>query len=282
MKNQTVFTLASLGVVIFFLHSSFQSPEKALCDAPLLGPAHSGAPGEVNCTGCHSGTINSGTGILTVDLGVPDSTYTPGQTYSATITLFEAGIDKFGFQVCLLEDSNNTSTGILILTDVNKTRLIPDVSREYVGNTPCGADADSIGYNTWTFDWQAPGTNKGMITAYISGLGTNHSHSTAGDETYTQTIQLTPTMPLGINMTREEESDIEIFPNPADGEIKITSQVYGKKITAVTLYSVSGQVTRRYANLRSSGMSIDVSNLPTGLYLIQIGDVFKKKIMIQH
>ena len=32
------------------------------CSAPLLGAAHSGAPGEVNCAGCHSGVVNSGSG----------------------------------------------------------------------------------------------------------------------------------------------------------------------------------------------------------------------------
>ena len=135
---------------------------------------------------------------MLVDLGVPGNVYTPGLTYTATITIYDTGLNKFGFQVTILEDSTNTSTGAFAITDAVNTRLIPDVTREYVGNTPCGADADSIGELTWTFDWQAPATSEGTLTAYISALATNHNHNTSGDNTYTQTVSLTPEFPAGI------------------------------------------------------------------------------------
>ena len=59
-------------LLIYFLFSSLFSTE---CSAPLLGAAHSGAPGEVNCSGCHSGVINSGPGIVDYLIGTGNSFY---------------------------------------------------------------------------------------------------------------------------------------------------------------------------------------------------------------
>ena len=39
------------------------------CSAPLLGASHSGAPGEVSCTSCHSGSTNTGPGTINYLIG---------------------------------------------------------------------------------------------------------------------------------------------------------------------------------------------------------------------
>ena len=45
------------------------------CSAPLLGASHSGAPGEVNCSGCHSGSPNTGPGTVNYLIGDDITTY---------------------------------------------------------------------------------------------------------------------------------------------------------------------------------------------------------------
>ncbi|MCH8330164.1 MAG: hypothetical protein IH946_02105, partial [Bacteroidetes bacterium] len=138
MKTKSIFTITIMvSILLIYFYQGTSQPGRSVgtCDAPLLGAAHSGAPGEVNCTGCHSGTINSGPGTLSFSLSTNGDKYVPGETYTATIVLLETGIDKFGFQVTFLEDSGETSTGTIVITDSLNTRYIPDVGRNYVGNT---------------------------------------------------------------------------------------------------------------------------------------------------
>ncbi len=268
---------------MIIIHSSFQPGSHALCDAPLLGSAHSGAPGEVNCTGCHSGTINTGPGSVLVDLGVPGNVYTPGLTYTATITIYDTGLNKFGFQVTILEDSTNTSTGAFAITDAVNTRLIPDVTREYVGNTPCGADADSIGELTWTFDWQAPATSEGTLTAYISALATNHNHNTSGDNTYTQTVSLTPEFPAGIYGLSMLKKGFRVYPNPASGQVTIGITQSVSKFARLKIQDVLGKTVMEVTG-ETGLLNLDFSEYPAGIYTISMKDnglITTEKLIIQ-
>jgi len=169
-----------------------------------------------------------------------------------------------------LADSTNTSTGSLVITDAINTRLIPDVTREYVGNTPCGADADTIGETTWTFDWQAPATDKGTLTAYISALATNHSHSTSGDTTYTQTIQLTPEIPTGIKATSNEVIPISVYPNPFITSATIEFENKNEENYTLTIYNVTGALIRKIDNIKIGKINIKRENLKSGLYFFQL------------
>ena len=164
------------------------------CSAPLLGAAHSGAPGEVNCAGCHSGSINSGPGEINYQIGAGNGHYTPNEIISIILSMTQISVNQFGFQTVALKASNNTNVGTFSLTDTDETRLIEDdhngSDRIYVGHTICGADTDTLGEKQWIFNWLAPDTDIGDIDFYLASLATNHNHSTSGDNTYTQVITL--------------------------------------------------------------------------------------------
>ena len=166
------------------------------CSAPWLGAAHSGAPGEVNCSGCHAGSINSGPGSVNYTIGTNSGLYMPGYVYSMIVSVSQENLNQFGFQTVALQESNDSNVGNFILIDEETTRIIEDehhgTDRIYVGHTVCGADAESIGSNQWEFEWQAPDDNVGNIEIYLSTLAANHNHSTSGDDTYFQIITLTP------------------------------------------------------------------------------------------
>ena len=102
----------------------------------------------------------------------------------------EEDVNQFGFQTVALKSSNNSNAGTFSLIDEENTRLMSGMGRTYVGHTVCGADVDPPGSLQWSFDWQAPGSDVGDIKFYLSSLATNHSHSTLGDNTYTQVITL--------------------------------------------------------------------------------------------
>ena len=124
----------------------------------MLGAAHSGAPGEVNCSGCHSGVVNSGPGIVEYHIGYGNGFYSPSEILTIILSVNEGNLNQFGFQSVALRNSNNENAGNFILTDEDETRLIEDdhngTERLYVGHTICGADTDTPGSKQWTFQWQ--------------------------------------------------------------------------------------------------------------------------------
>ena len=185
-------TLKSIIILVCFGASLIADD----CSAPWLGAAHSGAPGEVNCSGCHAGSINSGPGSVNYTIGTNSGLYMPGYVYSMIVSVSQENLNQFGFQTVALRESNDSNVGNFILIDEETTRIIEDdhhgTDRVYVGHTVCGADAESIGSNQWEFEWQAPDENVGNIEIYLSTLAANHNHSTSGDDTYFQIITLTP------------------------------------------------------------------------------------------
>ena len=176
----------SLTIFLITNFTLFADP----CSAPLLGASHSGAPGEVSCTGCHSGSANSGPGNINYLIGNGTNTYSPNELYTIIFSMEQDNVNQFGFQTVALKSSNNSNAGTFSLTDEENTRLMSGMGRTYVGHTVCGADVDPPGSIQWSFNWQAPGSDVGNINFHLSSLATNHNHSTSGDHTYTQVITL--------------------------------------------------------------------------------------------
>ena len=259
----------------------------SLCDAPLVG-GHTGAPGETSCTGCHGGTANTGPGMLSFDLGGVTQ-YVPNQTYTGTVKLKQTGVDKFGFVSLALMNSNNTTIGAFSLMDTIRTRLFVDGSRNYVGHTPCGADATPTDSLQWQFKWTAPATNVGNITLYLGSLATNHNHATSGDNTYTSSIVLTPST-TSINEIPGIVSELNVYPNPVSDHLSVSFQVHVSESVSIELVDINGrkiEVFRR--ELLSPGIikkSIDIKdkNIKPGIYFMKVwvGDKFiSKNISIQ-
>jgi hypothetical protein len=107
-KNYTLLLLlASTIGSLAFVNSKASSIEKSyLSRTHKLSAAGSlagrtGAPGEANCTQCHSGTVQSGTGVNTVTIAngmTPITNYTPGVTYNVAVS-FATASTKNGFQI---------------------------------------------------------------------------------------------------------------------------------------------------------------------------------------
>ena len=116
MKKSLLFIPICIGLAIFFYPTSSNTKENGSpggkTDSPMDGQ---------NCTGCHGGTINSGTtGTATITTNIPVAGYIIGNTYTITLTGVQSGIIKFGFE--LTAESGNNKTGDLMITD-NTTKL---------------------------------------------------------------------------------------------------------------------------------------------------------------
>lgn len=154
---------------------------------------NTGAPGEQNCTNCHSGTINTGGGTLTLT-GLPAG-YMPNQEIPLMVKITQSGRSQFGFQVTAIDDTGKAA-GTLVVTDavrtVASTGTVSGNSRMYIGQTADGTNANGTNSGTYNFTWRAPATAVGRVTFYVNGMAGNNTGGTGGDLTYTLSQPLMP------------------------------------------------------------------------------------------
>ncbi len=188
MKKIAVYLIA--GSLPFFMVAF--APERSSAGAPA---SHTGAPGEQTCatSGCHDdNTVNSGSAVLTIDVGSGITQYVAGQTYAIKVKISDANVNRFGFQLLALDNQTNSNVGTFQITDPARTQFMKNehvatlLNRNYVTYTFNGTDAIA-GSSEWTVNWTAPATNVGPITFYAGGVSANDDMSDKGDYSYTAT-----------------------------------------------------------------------------------------------
>ena len=141
-----------------------------------------GAPGEGNCTQCHSGnSLNASGGTLV--LGVP-GTYLPGEMYDIVVDLSRSRQSRWGFEMTALNGSG-ARAGTFAKADGN-TQVSNANSKQYIKQTAPGSASGTRDKNQWTFKWTAPTNDVGPITFYAAGNAANGDFRTSGDYIYTQ------------------------------------------------------------------------------------------------
>ncbi len=197
-----LFVLTLLSVVVMAAGTAVKNSSSA--------PAsHTNAPGEQNCTACHSGTLNPTPANLTnLTLSIPftGGGYIPDSTYSITVKYLQSGKSRFGFQITSLSKSGNNPVGSFTAgTGSTKlTGVVLGKTREYI--THSGGTGSSSGKGEWTFTWKAPSTNVDSIIFYVAVNAANSDGSTSGDEIYAKTFtvgssSLLPTASISANKT---------------------------------------------------------------------------------
>ncbi|MEJ6736849.1 MAG: T9SS type A sorting domain-containing protein [Flavobacteriales bacterium] len=233
------------------------------------------SPGDVsNCTQCHSGTINSGSAVSgIVAAGLLTSGYVPGQTYTITGSISEAGITEFGFELTAEKDADNSKVGTFILTDAVNTKFVNSsnaVSHTAVGTTPL-----VTGVATWSMDWTAPTVGTGDVTFYAAFNATNNNGTTVGDNIYSKSFSVTED--LSTALVEESVKEIAtIFPNPVKTAFQISTT---EVIDNVVVYNLAG---KKMSNVNQTLNKFDVRSLASGIYFVQIeseGNVMTKKII---
>ncbi len=203
-------------------------------------PASTGAPLEQTCaqSGCHSvGTVSVGTGVNTLQYPVSDSTYIPGTVYTLTVLVQKTGIAKFGFELCALKDSNNTSIGQLLVTSATRTHTISATVnsslRKYITHSTGGTPATpSTGSNSWTFKWKAPTTDAGKITFYFATNCTNNNNNDTGDAIFLSSFQIKPKVFTSIDDVIDQK-DFFVTHNRSDNSVEVN---YTLKMPARVLF----------------------------------------------
>jgi hypothetical protein len=192
---------------------SFFSTKLTRTNAASAGPSpsHTNAPGEDNCTACHTDfAVNSGLGTLSIS-GLPVN-YRVGQSYPLSVTQSDTNGVVYGFQTTSLDRfarqaGDYTVSGSLVQT---KTGLVGGNSRIYVEHTVSGIIPVVFGSRTWNFNWTAPTTRKGRVRFYVAGNASNSDGSPGGDRIYA-TVASTYSGSAIATFDGDGKADISVF-----------------------------------------------------------------------
>jgi hypothetical protein len=206
-----------------FAAYSFLNQHKVSASASGPSPSFTNAPGENNCTACHTSfEVNSGGGSLVIN-GLP-ARYTPNQIYPITVTITHVNAVIYGFELTAL-DGLGRNGGTLIRTNTQETQLVQGFvdpnPRTYIEHTVAGTAPTQFDTKSWNFNWQAPATRAGRLTLYAAGNGANSDGSPIGDYIYTTSRSTTSGTPPS-NFDGDAKSDLAVF-RPSSGNWFITN-----------------------------------------------------------
>ena len=145
----------------------------------------SGAPGDGNCTSCHTGTAiqSAAANVLwnnvVMTSNIPVSGYVDGTTYNITISYTHTGDTVFGFQTVALDAINSLPAGTVVNGTNNQSHFDNSNSRTYLTHSSSGTSGS--GGKSWTFQWTAPNPAVGDVIFYTAICDANGDHAVTGD-----------------------------------------------------------------------------------------------------
>ncbi len=236
-----------------------------------------GAPGEGNCTQCHSGATQSAAGNVDYTFSGTADEYLPGQSY--TITLDVPMTPKNGFEMTILDGSDNAAGTFTAGTNSATTTAN---SREYIRHS------SSSGVTGWSFTWNAPATDMGDLTVYYAYNETNDDGSTSGDIVYLG--QETISISGGVGLTKHEllDSDYNVVFNQMTKDMTVTYKPIDNSVVVLNIQDLSGRLVKTY-DFGQKGPSnqkeiINLSHLnQSGVYIVSIfigNQVLNRKVYL--
>ncbi len=258
--------------------------------------ASTNAPGELTCnrSPCHTGSpLDSGPGDLTFHIAGAEEGYMPGETYDVTVTMAQAGIERFGFQTLALHDLDTTNAGTWTVTDELRTRISSGIlqyeGRKYMTYRYAGTTPFAPSQGQWSFQWTAPETNTGPVTFYSAAVAANNDGTDQGDLAYTLQHTLAPSIFASIGDRGPQRMHVHLFPNPVSDEVQVS---YTTTTMGTTSIHISDPIARTsellMRNMDTPGehqVRMDLKGrFAAGAYLITVtnnGAVSSHKLIIQ-
>ncbi|HLP53537.1 MAG TPA: choice-of-anchor V domain-containing protein [Fluviicola sp.] len=242
-----------------------------------------GAPGENNCTQCHTGTAQSGAGVNTVVMTeganvVTD--YTPGTTYNVAVSIANASAVN-GFQIVALNSSNAQAGTITIIPSSGTQLKNGAAGKKYVTHTLAGNTQ-----STWAFQWTAPATNVGNVTFYLATNRSNAMDNSAGDA-----IFLSQHVYGSVAGTAENQNkiDLSLGYQPANNVLTINYSTLSAGESTLNLVDLNGKsvFNESIGNTEVGDNTKEVrlpDDLKAGVYIANLNvnnNFVSKKIYIQ-
>ncbi|MDQ3180457.1 MAG: FG-GAP-like repeat-containing protein [Acidobacteriota bacterium] len=209
-------TVIAFAAILAVFGSLSFPPKYEKVSASAFGPSasHTNAPGEDNCTACHTSfPVNSGTGNISIS-GLP-ANYLPNQQIPVTVTVNQSDAVIFGFQLTAI-DSQGRNVGTYTLPEQSPMQIqtiegiVDSNQRRYVEHTSDGVIPTQFGTKSWTFIWNTPSRRVGKVSFYASGTAANSDGGPSGDNIYTTTKSTLSGTAIS-NFDNDGKSDIAVF-----------------------------------------------------------------------
>jgi len=234
-------------------------PAIILVFAFTAGPnaGYTGSPIDgLDCTDCHlPGPATTATGWITSN--IPPIGYTPGATYTITLSTTDANTSKMGFQITA--ETPAAKVGAWIITNSSRTQLKgpATVTHTAAGTDPIGTP------NSWTMDWVAPVAGTGTLNFFAAVNASDASGTNQGDLIYvTQLTVNESNVGLAENFDRIIGN---IYPNPATNMIRLDAPISSE----IRIFDNMGRNVMSFT-ANNEALSIDISTLNKGIYYMNI------------
>ena len=242
-----------------------------------------GAPGENNCTQCHSGNAISNSAVAFISFSGTNNKYIPGSTYTINVELVGAPSPKNGFEIVALRNSDDTNIGNIAITDATNTQLKTGGGRTYVTHTSSGNSITS-----WNFDWTAPTNQEGDITFYVASIVSNNNGGSSGDEVHLKELVIQEDASSAV-IEQETIVDLDNSLKLLNDNNYITTTLNSDESNDIltTVVSLNGKVIYSNYGVISKGKNtletIDFNQFSKGIYIInyKIGNnILSRKVLI--
>jgi len=225
-----------------------------------------GAPGEGNCTACHSQTVVNSDPLGQLSISVPGSSgvYVPGNTYEVVVSLSYPGRPRFGFSVA----ARREGVEFLPVGTFSGSPALGLQITDFVTHTL--ASIQGNGSREWRFDWTAPTTAVGKIILYVAGVAANGDADATGDRVYTQSVELLPAATSVAELSLQLRS--RVYPNPASNQLFIRVGNENDVDLQLELRSLDGALLRRELRKVTPGqdVAVDLDGIKPAIYLLQL------------
>lgn len=170
-------------VLVLLLGSAF------IAYASVTGPeaAYTSAPGDIgSCVNCHDTFVNPNVGPGSVAISGVPTVYQPGQQYTLTVTVTQAGRQRYGFQLTAIDGSNNRAGTLASLGGETQLNFQNGFGgRQYIQHTQQGTTPTTGNSRIWQVRWTAPANDIGTVRFFVSGNAANGDGTNQGDHIYT-------------------------------------------------------------------------------------------------
>jgi len=232
-------------IVLFLLYAFSSNPPTQT----------TGAPGEDNCTSCHTAGNANFDGLVELQ-GLPDVVI-PNTTYQiSVVTRATSGSPvRAGFQMVVLDGADNNAGNFM--NPESGARVNPVSGKNYFEHMPAQSfnSADSV---AWTVDWTAPASiASDSVKVYINGILGNGSGRNDDLMVSSQTAHVFQTATaLPVEVTIVESNDLSCF---------------GANDGSATVSATGGVAPFTYLWSNDS-TTASISNLPIGRYEVTATD----------
>jgi hypothetical protein len=280
----SLFAFQNSGKVELLKYSTNRIHQKYANASPV---AKTGAPGEGDCTGCHSGSVQNGQteNMLVVAEGFsPVSSYVPGTTYNVSLTMNSTPTKK-GFEAIVIADDTEGMAGSFATIPSGGVQILTSGSKQYASHT---STSNTDANNIWLWSWTAPSTDMGGLTFYVASNKANDNGATSGDVIYLSTHTINSTAGIEVKESVEQAS-FEVGYAPKENMVHMTFSTLSKGKLAFNLVDLQGKSVFYYDMGETNiGVNNEKITLPSyvekGMYIVNLfinNKPVSGKIMIQ-